>query len=230
MAKVILPGTLSELTGGAADLTVAGETAGEVLRQLVAEHPRLKGWVLDERGLLPQHVNVFVSERRADLATPVGAGESVYVLQAISGGSGNRDPADGRAEMLVGTKKGLFLLHGRRGEALATGERLFPGQVVEFAMRDPRTGVYFASVTHGQFDPRIFYASDPAGEWQQADGPAFPEDADAAVERVWVIESGEGEWVLWAGSGAGGPVPEHRRRRELVAQPGAVGGAEPSGL
>jgi hypothetical protein len=43
------------------------------------------------------------------------------------------------------------------------------------------------------------FTDDPAGEWQQADGPAFPEDTGATVERTWIIQPGEEDGVLWAG-------------------------------
>lgn len=195
MAQVILPAPLKRLTGGNREIAVEGATAGEVLQRLQDLHPGIRGWVLDERGRLRRHVNVFVGDRRADLQTPVGADDPLHVLQAISGGSPGSDPA----EVLVGTKKGLFILRGRHGEIPEVGPRHFPGQAVEFAVRDPRSGTYLASVTHGQFGPRIFYADDHDGEWRQAEGPAFPEDAGAAVERIWVIEPGEEEGVLWAG-------------------------------
>jgi photosystem II stability/assembly factor-like uncharacterized protein len=71
--------------------------------------------------------------------------------------------------------------------------------VVEYAMRDPRTGAYFASVTHGQFGPHLYSAEDPTGEWQEAAGPAFPEDADTSVARIWIIEPGAVAGELWAG-------------------------------
>ena len=77
--------------------------------------------------------------------------------------------------------------------------RSFPGEVVEYAIRDPRSKRYFASVTHGQFGPHLFYADDPAGQWQQAEGPAFPSNTGAAVERIWVIEPGVGDGELWCG-------------------------------
>ena len=77
--------------------------------------------------------------------------------------------------------------------------RAFPGEVVEFATRDPRSGRYFASVTHGQFGPHLFYTDDPPGKWQQAEGPAFPSGAGAAVERIWVVEPGVGDGELWCG-------------------------------
>jgi photosystem II stability/assembly factor-like uncharacterized protein len=70
---------------------------------------------------------------------------------------------------------------------------------VEFAIRDPRTGTYFASVTHGQYGPRIYFTDDPTGDWEQAQGPVFPEASDWSVERIWVIRPGEEQGVLWAG-------------------------------
>ena len=123
MAHVILPAPLRRLTGGAGELEVEGATAAEVLRRLQELHPEIAGWVLDERGELRRHVNVFVGEQRAGLETAVGAGDSLYVLQAISGGS-PRATRDG-VEVLVGTKKGLFILRGRvrraaRGRRAAT--------------------------------------------------------------------------------------------------------------
>lgn len=102
-------------------------------------------------------------------------------------------------ELLVGTRKGLVVLRGKRGGSYELAARGFPGEVVEFAMRDPRTGRYFAAVTHGQFGPHLFFSDDPAGKWQQAEGPAFPAGAEAAVERAWVIEPGAGDGELWCG-------------------------------
>ncbi len=51
----------------------------------------------------------------------------------------------------------------------------------------------------GGFGPRLYYADDHQGEWRQARGPTFPEGAGAAVERIWVVEPGEEDGVLWAG-------------------------------
>jgi photosystem II stability/assembly factor-like uncharacterized protein len=104
-----------------------------------------------------------------------------------------------RAEVLVGTTKGLFLLRGTRGKALSVAARHFAGENVEFALRDPRTGTYYASVTSNHFGPRVWITKDPEGEWEQSTGPAFPADAGAAVERIWVVTPGEEEGVVWAG-------------------------------
>ena len=102
-------------------------------------------------------------------------------------------------ELLVGTKKGLFVLRGEQPDALAVATRAFEGDVVEFAIRDPRTGRYFASVTSGFYGPRVMWTDDPLGEWQAAKGPAFPEGTDTSVDRIWVITPGEVDGVLYAG-------------------------------
>lgn len=102
-------------------------------------------------------------------------------------------------ELLIGTRKGLIVLRGERGGDLAIAARAFPGEVVEFATRDARTGRYFAAVTHGQFGPHLFYSDDLGGDWQQSEGPAFPSHADTAVERIWVVEPGVADGELWCG-------------------------------
>jgi hypothetical protein len=102
-------------------------------------------------------------------------------------------------ELLVGTRKGLFVLHGPRGGPMEIALRLFPGEVVEYACRDPRSGRCFASVTHGQFGPHVYWADDPAGQWTEAEGPAFPAASGAKLDRTWVVVPGVEEGVLWAG-------------------------------
>lgn len=212
MATVHLPSTLRPLAGGAERLEVSGGDAGEVIRGLERLHPKIRGWVLDDQGRLRQHVNVFVNDERVALDTPVADADQLYILQAISGGalaeSERTDPladlpdldrVSRMAELLVGTKKGLYLLRGERGGEMEVTVRQFAGQVVEFAVFDPRTGTYYASVTHGQYGPRLFYTTDPADDWEQAEGPAFPEGDEEAVERIWVIEPGQAEGELWAG-------------------------------
>jgi photosystem II stability/assembly factor-like uncharacterized protein len=106
-------------------------------------------------------------------------------------------------ELLVGTRKGLFVLEGEPGAAFEVKARAFPGEPVEYAMRDPRTGRVLASVTSAFYGPKIWLADDPSGEWEQADGVALPEGGDAALERIWVIVGGEGDGTLYAGGDPG---------------------------
>jgi photosystem II stability/assembly factor-like uncharacterized protein len=102
-------------------------------------------------------------------------------------------------ELLVGTKKGLIVLRGKRGGAFEMAARAFPGEVVEYAVRDPRNGRYFASVTTGQFGPHLFMSDSAGSGWQQVEGPAFPADAKVAVERIWIIQPGVADGELWCG-------------------------------
>jgi photosystem II stability/assembly factor-like uncharacterized protein len=102
-------------------------------------------------------------------------------------------------EVLVGTKKGLFVLHGAPGEAFEVDARAFPGEPVEFALRDPRSGRYFASVTSAFYGPKLWFTDYAGGEWQQAEGVALPEDGDAALKRLWTVVTGEEDGLLYAG-------------------------------
>jgi photosystem II stability/assembly factor-like uncharacterized protein len=106
-------------------------------------------------------------------------------------------------ELLVGTKKGLFVLDGDVHGGFEVAARAFPGQSVEYAMRDPRSGRYLASVTSWFYGARIWVTDDPAGEWQQAEGTALPEDGEETLERIWVITPGEEDGVLYAGGDPG---------------------------
>ena len=50
-------------------------------------------------------------------------------------------------ELLVSTKKGLFVLEGEPGTPFEMTARAFAGDPVEYAIRDPRSGRVLASVT-----------------------------------------------------------------------------------
>jgi photosystem II stability/assembly factor-like uncharacterized protein len=106
-------------------------------------------------------------------------------------------------ELLVGTRKGLFVLEGEPGAPFDVSARAFAGQAVEYAMRDPRSGRYLASVTSWFYGPRIWVADDPGAEWQPAEGVALPEGGDETLERIWVIAPGEADGTLHAGGDPG---------------------------
>jgi sulfur carrier protein ThiS len=183
MPIVRLRPPLRELAEGRREVTVEGGTVVDVLRELERSHPKLGGWILDDRGKVRQHVAVFLEGERVDGDMRVATEDRLEVIGAVSGGAAT--------ELLVGTRKGLFVLRGEREGEMDVVARAFPGSSVEFAIRDPRTGRYFASVTHGQFGPRVYLADDPTGAWDQAEGPRFPEDTDTTLVRTWVITPGE---------------------------------------
>lgn len=106
-------------------------------------------------------------------------------------------------ELLVGTKKGLFVLEGEPASGFEIRTRAFEGQPVEYATRDSRSGRLLATVTSPFYGPKIFYTDDPAGEWAQADGVSLPEGGDQALEKIWVMTWGESDGLVYAGGDPG---------------------------
>jgi len=86
MAVVRLRAPLSELAGGKRELELDGGTVSEVLLALERAHPGVRGWILDERGRIREHINVFVNKDYGREDTTVGADDRLHVLPAISGG------------------------------------------------------------------------------------------------------------------------------------------------
>src|SRR5918998_289535 len=97
-------------------------------------------------------------------------------------------------ELLVGTKKGLFVYEGEPGGPFDLAARAFAGEPVEYAMRDPRSGRLLASVTNAFYGPKLWFTDgDADGEWTQAEGLALPAGGDEALGRIWTIVAGPGD-------------------------------------
>ena len=86
-ALLCLHGPLRQLAGGRAQHELHGETVIDLLRSLERAQPDITGWILDERGRIRRHINVFVGGELGSEKTMVGPGERVEVLPAITGGS-----------------------------------------------------------------------------------------------------------------------------------------------
>ncbi len=86
MAVVCVRGPLRKLAGGRSEHELNGATVLELLQTLESRHPDTSGWILDERGLIRRHINVFVNGERGDEATAVSSGDRVEVIPAITGG------------------------------------------------------------------------------------------------------------------------------------------------
>jgi sulfur-carrier protein len=88
---VRVPTILRSLTGGASEVSVDGAaTLQELLDSLEAEHPGIRGRVLDDEGKLRRFVNVYVGEEdvrfAGGLQTPTPDGASVSIIPAVAGG------------------------------------------------------------------------------------------------------------------------------------------------
>ena len=86
MPYVRLRGPLKGLAGDVSEHRVEGATVIDALRSLERDQPALSGWILDERGAIRRHINVFVGGVRGDAQSAVSAEDRVEVLPSISGG------------------------------------------------------------------------------------------------------------------------------------------------
>jgi molybdopterin converting factor small subunit len=87
MPLIRLRGPLKQRAGGCAEHAVQAATVREALRALESAQPELRGWILDERGLVRRHINVFVDGEMGREETALDADARVDVLPAISGGA-----------------------------------------------------------------------------------------------------------------------------------------------
>ncbi|HVZ42131.1 MAG TPA: MoaD/ThiS family protein [Candidatus Kapabacteria bacterium] len=90
MARVLFTRNLRSLFPGLEEIEVSGATVADVVAGLESHHPGLTAYILDERGAVRKHVNIFVDETliadRIRLSDPVGDGVRIHIIQALSGG------------------------------------------------------------------------------------------------------------------------------------------------
>lgn len=87
MAEVHLPKTLPPLFAGLSPVVDAqGATVAEALAELDGRWPGLLDRLCEPGPRLRPHIRVFVDSAPAELSTPVGPGERIVVLTAITGG------------------------------------------------------------------------------------------------------------------------------------------------
>jgi len=81
---------LQKFFPGLSSQEVEGATVAEIVCALDQRYPGLAAYIVDERGTLRKHVNIFINEDlihdRATLSDPVQAEQRVFIFQALSGG------------------------------------------------------------------------------------------------------------------------------------------------
>jgi len=88
----VRPGALYPYSRGNSTLTLEDSctTVGDALCVIGSRWPGVLDRVMTEQGAVREHVNIFVCEesiRFADgLATPVGDGDTIMIVAAVSGG------------------------------------------------------------------------------------------------------------------------------------------------
>ncbi len=87
---VLLPSMLVDVVGCARELSIEAATLDGALARLTELHPALKTHLFDESGRFRQHVLCFHNDDntrwRPDLSAPLVDGDTIRILQAVSGG------------------------------------------------------------------------------------------------------------------------------------------------
>ncbi len=90
MPKVKIPTPLRQYTDGNAEVEVGGETASDVLGNLVEEHPDLKQHLYTGDGKLRSFVNVYKGDEDIRYLdgpdTEVSEGDELSIVPSIAGG------------------------------------------------------------------------------------------------------------------------------------------------
>jgi molybdopterin converting factor small subunit len=72
------------------NVNVTGQTVADIVAALDEQYPGLAAYIVDDRGTLRRHVNIFVGKElirdREQLQDAVGENDQVYIFQALSGG------------------------------------------------------------------------------------------------------------------------------------------------
>ena len=84
--KVSIPSPLYSYTKEH-EVEADGATLGELLADLDRRYPGLRFRVIDEQDRMRPHIRFFVNqEQQFDLRRPLEPGDSVQIVQALSGG------------------------------------------------------------------------------------------------------------------------------------------------
>jgi len=106
--------------------------------------------------------------------------------------SGQYPYQSGTVLVLVGTKRGLFLLHSRDRETWSVEEAGLPGHSIYYAALDQRDGRRLFVADNGVFFGSFLRYSDDFGHsWHEPEqGIEFPESSGLKLSNIWVIEPG----------------------------------------
>jgi adenylyltransferase/sulfurtransferase len=91
MPKILIPTPLRQFADKKDAVDVAGETVGEALAALTAEHPDMKKNLFNDEGKLRSFVNVYVNDEDIRFLekdkTAVAAGDTISIVPSIAGGN-----------------------------------------------------------------------------------------------------------------------------------------------
>jgi len=88
LMRVFVASPLHSYTGGRAEVEGRGSSLADVLADLDRRYPGIRFRVVDEQGRVRPHIRFFVGGQLAErLSHPIGPGEDVHIIAALSGGA-----------------------------------------------------------------------------------------------------------------------------------------------
>jgi molybdopterin synthase sulfur carrier subunit len=88
--RVRIPTPLRPATDGVAELSLEASTVGDLLADLEARYPGIRGRLRDEDGELRRFVNLYVNGEdvrfRDGLQTSLTSGDELSIVPAVAGG------------------------------------------------------------------------------------------------------------------------------------------------
>ena len=103
--------------------------------------------------------------------------------------------------ILVGTRKGLFVLKGDEGRRDWEVEGPYlSGWDVFHAVKDD--GSIFAAANHAVYGATVQRSDDGGKTWERSEGLGLPEDHELTLEKTWHVEPGT-DGTLWLGAAPG---------------------------
>lgn len=120
--------------------------------------------------------------------------------------------------LLVGTRKGLFVLRRSAANTWAIDATHFLAEPVSMVLFDARADVLHVALNLGHFGVKLWRSSDFGTTWEETPAPQYPPQPQAAAAdgaqaekpwnlvQVWALEAGGADQpgLLWAGTLPGG--------------------------
>ena len=104
--------------------------------------------------------------------------------------------------ILVGTRKGLFVLKGdeTRRKWEFEGPHLSGWDVFHAMKHD---GSLYAAANHGVYGATVQRSDDGGKTWERSEALGLPEDTELTLEKTWHVEPGTNGNTLWLGGAPG---------------------------
>ena len=106
------------------------------------------------------------------------------------------------ALLVVGTRKGLFLVRGDdERRSFEVEGPLLPGWQINHAIVDPRDGSLYACANSWVYGGTVQRSTDMGKTWQRSEGLGLPEESDLKLASTWHLEPGHASQpgTLWLG-------------------------------